>query len=290
MKIITIPTQFILKDTHLEPAIKTLYELIKTKRGKLALDFSQIQEMGKGDFMVLLAQIEKSILTNRNSLFRKGKLPVSKHIKTMLVSADNMFHVNQPMTIGAIGELNDSERQKLLNPSLVDNIVKDLRKIGIKEYYFPFNVFLTELIGNAVEHGIENKNINWWLSHEIDRKNKIVKYTFVDMGLGIIKSHKKAGLPFKYKFLKNHRIVLDALYGKLGSSTKKSYRGRGLPQLREMIENEFISDLNLITNDITLNFHEGHFNVNKNPNFVGTYYCWTIDQNNYHKWKNTQFT
>ena len=32
-----------------------------------------------------------------------------------------------------------------------------MKKIGIKEYFTPFNVFLTELIGNAVEHGIENK-------------------------------------------------------------------------------------------------------------------------------------
>ena len=80
--------------------------------------------------------------------------------------------------------------------------------------------------------------------------------------------------------------MLDALYGRLRSSTKKSYRGRGLPQLREMIENEFVSDLVLITNSVSLHYQKGVFNANTNSNFIGTYYSWTIDLNNYQKFIN----
>jgi hypothetical protein len=143
------------------------------------------------------------------------------------------------------------------------------------------------LIGNAVEHGIENENINWWLTSEIDYGSKTAKYTFVDMGLGIIGSHKKAGLPFKYYFINDHRVVLNALSGKLGSSTKEPNRGKGLPQLNEMIVKEVVSNLIIITNNVSLNFRNGSFVTTSNPNFVGTYFSWTIDHNNYQKWKNT---
>ncbi len=285
MKTIKMPKSFLLKDGSMRNTILTLSKLIETKNKEIAIDFSEIQELEKGDLMVLFAQMEKSIITHRNKLFRKGRLPSEKKIKTTLLSADKIFHINKAIEIP---EISDAEKEKLLSPRLVDDIVKDLKKIGIKEYYYPFNVFLTELIGNAVEHGIENKNINWWLTHEIDRKNRIVKYTFVDMGMGIINSHKKAKLPIKYYFFSDKRIVLDALFGKLGSSTKMSYRGRGLPQLREMIENGLVANLTLITNNVSLNFQNGVFIANKNPNFVGTYYSWTIDQNNFQKWKNSQ--
>ena len=283
MQIIKLPNSFSLNKKNVRTTVLTLTKFIKPKNSELAVDLSELKEMGKGDLMVLLAQMEKSILTNNNKLYRKGKMPTAHKIKNLLNSADKIFHENKSISVG---EINDAEKEKLINPGLIDNIVNDLKKIGIKEYYHPFNVFLTELIGNAVEHGIENEKINWWLTHEIDRNLKIAKYTFVDMGLGIVKSHKNAGLPFKYRLLNNSRIVIDAFLGKLGSSTKKSYRGRGLPQLKGMIEKEFVTNLQLITNCVSLQFKDGSFITTKIPDFEGTYYSWTINQNNYQKWKN----
>ena len=285
MKFIKAPSSILLKDRHLNPTILFLAELIKFNKEILALDFSEIHEMRQGDLLVFAAQIEKSITTNRNKIIRKGALPKTKSIRKLLTKVDNVFHINKPINIP---EVSNAEKENLLNPTLIDNIVNDLKKIGIKEYYYPFNVFLTELIGNAVEHGIENRKINWWLTSEVDNKNRIAKYTFVDMGLGIISSHKKAGLPWKYYFKNSIQILLGALSGELGSSTKESNRGKGLPQLRDMIVKENVSDLILITNDVSLNFQNGSFVVRRNPNFVGTYYSWTIDHNNYQIWKNSQ--
>ncbi len=284
MRVIKLPDYFLLTDRHSKSTIISLSKLVEFSEIELGIDFSQLQEIEKGDFMVLIAQLEKSILSQKNKIFRHGKLPDNKRIKELLTKpADQIFHVDKALTLPKI---TDSEKAKLINPDLIDSIVKDLKKIGIKEYYYPFNIFLTELIGNAVEHGIENKKINWWLTHEINRKNKIARYTFVDMGLGIIESHKKAGLPLKYYFQRKENVVLDALFGRLGSSTKLTNRGRGLPQLRGMIENGFVENLVLITNSVTLKYSNGVFETSRNPNFVGTYYSWTIDQNSFQKWKN----
>jgi hypothetical protein len=285
MKIVKLPSFFLLKDKYLSPTILSLAQLTKRKEKEFEIDFSELKEMRKGDVMVLYAQIEKSIIINKNKIYRKGSLPTIKKIKELLMSPSIIHHEKKKIELP---EISDSEKEKLLYPKLIDIIVNDLKKIGIKEYFYPFNVFLTELIGNAVEHGIENRNINWWLTQEIDRQTKVTKYTFVDMGLGIIDSHKKAGLPLKYMFLKKKKILLDALNGKLGSSTKQSNRGKGLPQLREMIEKEYVTNLILITNSVSLYFQNNIFFTKKNPNFVGTYYSWTIDQNNYQKWKNSQ--
>lgn len=283
MKIINIPHSFVLKDLTLKTTISTLTKFIKSTKKNIALDVSNLETTTKGDIMVLMAQLEKSIITNENRFYRKGALPRNKEVKKILITSMDLVHVNRNITVN---KLNESEREQLLFPDRIDHVVKALKKVGIKDYFTPFNEFLIELIANAVEHGINNKNINWWLTHEIDRESKKITYTFVDMGLGIIGSHKKAGLPFKYKFLANKHIILDAMYARLGSSTKEDNRGRGLPQLRDMIEKGFVSDLTLISNNVTLHFKNDKFVSSRNKCFVGTYYSWTIDKQCFEKWMN----
>ncbi|MFD2162240.1 hypothetical protein ACFSJU_07535 [Paradesertivirga mongoliensis] len=286
MRIIKLPISFLLQHNHIKSTVTVLKEVTSTKDKFIAIDFSNLRDITKGDWIVFAAQIEKSVIFNRNVFFRKGAFPCLKLIHKMFKLKDNkVFHQNHKITSL---EINEAEKERLVNPTLIDTIVKELTKIGIKEYYSPFNVFLTELIGNAVEHGIREKNINWWLTHEIDRNTRSIKYTFVDMGKGIIESHKQAGLPLKYWFLGAKYVVLDSLHGRLGSSTKLTNRGRGLPELQKMINSGYFSNIVLITNTISLHFNNGEYVATKNPNFVGTYYSWTIDFNNFQKWKDSR--
>ena len=85
--------------------------------------------------------------------------------------------------------------------------------------------------------------------------------------------------------LNDEEILLYALEGKLGSSTKQPNRGRGLPQLRHMVEKKWISDFVLITNRVSLRYINDNFVIKQHPNFVGTYYYWTINKENYTVWK-----
>jgi hypothetical protein len=283
MKIIPIIKNFLLQKPHIEATISNLRNIYLEKDKDIALDFSELEKIKEGDIMVLSAQIEKTIINNNTRFYRNGKLPQDKAIRQLFSNLPQVIHVKKNIQLD---ELSNAEKEKLLIPKFIDKLVKDLKKIGIKEYFYDFNSFLTELIANAVEHGIENKNINFWLNTEYDKKEKKARYTFVDMGIGIIDSHKKAGLPLKYKFSGDYKIVIDSLYGVLGSSTGESNRGKGLPQLKDMIVKEYISDLVLITNNVTLHFINGEFVDSRNSNFVGTYYSWTINQENFQKWKN----
>jgi hypothetical protein len=265
--------------------IKNLRRLILNKAHNVVIDFSKISFIKKGDVLVFVAQMEKGILNYNKTYFRTGPLPSDRMVKNRLSeisqnSQNNRVHEYHRIT----RELTDAEKEKLLQPKIIDNIVKELKKIGIKEYYHPFYNLLQELIANAVEHGIVNKNINWWLDREINTKDKIISYTFVDMGVGIIGSHKNSRLPFIYYILPSKYIILDALNGKLPSSTKIINRGKGLPQLKQLIDKQFISNFVLITNKVRIEYKNNKFITSNNPNFVGTYYSWSIDKSNFEKW------
>lgn len=284
MKVIKIPRYFFLKNGHIRTSVSFLRKLITTRSKTIAIDFSLMKDSTKGDITVFGAQIEKAYVEHGKSFFRSGKLPSDRKMKKLLTFSGKTVHENKPLP----QYISEGDKATLINPTLIDTFVKDLRKIGIKEYFFPFNIFLTEVIGNAVEHGIENRKINWWLTQDIDFGTKSIIYTFVDMGNGIIDTHKKARLPLKYWFLNDSRIVIDSFNGKLGSSTKLSNRGKGLPQLRGLIASEIVSNLTIITNKVNLRFKNDRFYSGKNPNFVGTFYSWTINSYNFEKWMNSQ--
>ena len=110
-------------------------------------------------------------------------------------------------------------------------------------------------------------------------------YVFVDMGKGIAGSHKEAGLPFKYLFLGDKYIVQDSFSGSLISSTKQSNRGKGLPFIKDLVEKGIISDFQLITNRVCLEYVNEEFVYERIPNFDGTYYAWSINIENFNKWK-----
>jgi hypothetical protein len=282
MKKIILPDVFRLNCYDNNESLKALILLNDTNESKVAIDFSGLTETTKGDIMVLLAQIEKAILFQGKTIYRFGKLPQKKSIKDILKQMTGVKHIQETLDLE---DLPDKDKEKYIDVDFIDSTVADLKKIGIKEYYIPFNEFLTELIANAVEHGIKQKNINWWLTYDSDLKNRTRRFTFVDMGVGIAKSHRNSGLPLKYYFQGDAKIVSDSFYGKLISSTKKENRGKGLPQLFKIAKEGLISDLIVITNRVSLSLINGELRFENNSNFEGTYFSWTLNQENFSLWK-----
>lgn len=277
---IVFPKYFMLEAPYIDDTVRCLAQLVSEKPVCHILDYSKVRHIRRGDFLVLVAQIEKAAI-NKNTFVQEGIFKDQGKIKYWI---DRIFKGKGKAMHDNVRDSSFFNNAKLLLPEKVDTLVQELKKIGIKEYFFSFNTFLIEIMGNAVEHGIKNKNINWWLDREVNSKTRTITYTFVDMGQGIIRSHKKAGVPLKYWFLPDSRIVLDAFEGKLGSSTKLAYRGRGLPQLREFIVKGLVSDFFMITNTVTLQYNNDKFTHSKNPDFKGTYFRWTLNLKNYEQW------
>lgn len=209
------------------------------------------------------------------------RLRQNKHnLKTYL--QPSFIHKNQKITDKSIGYSN------FIDVNLIAELIDELKSsIRTNDTFEPLYDLLVELLGNAAEHGIKNKNINWWMHKYSDVNTQAMHFAFVDMGGGIINSYKESNL-LKEKDIKSESdILLNALQGRLGSTTGKPGRGNGMPLILENIEKEWISNFFLITNSVSLRYINGTFRVSETPFFIGTYYSWSISKNNYLQWKNS---
>ena len=289
---IKLPNSFIFTEHHLAPTVSTLEKFSSFRGNTVKIDFSEVKKIGKGDLMVLMAQIEKNIFNKGKKITFTGKMPliVQKLFK------EKAHHI--VITKENFNQYEVAEKTNQVNPIIISKNVVALEQVGIKKnttegfgFYERIETFLTEIIGNAVEHGIKENNLNYWLCYE--KSKNAIKFTFVDMGIGIASSHKKARFLLRYRLFGKYgenKIILDSLYKKLPSSTKKEGRGRGLPEIREMIEKEWVSDFLLVTNKSAVRYIENQFKFSNNKNFIGTYYSWTVSKYNFEKWKSTKLT
>lgn len=281
LKIVKLPEDFTLSNGYENDFIKSINQIFYSKQD-IALNFSEIAYTTKQDIMVLVAQIEKAILFKQKKIYRIGGMPKKRSINHILRNLSDIKHFNKSFSSSSLVE---ADHKKLLDTDLIDNTVSDLKKIGIKEYYHPFYEFLQELIANAVEHGLKQRNINWWFTFDQDNKSRTRRYTFVDMGQGIAKTHRNSGLPWNYLLSGDSKIVADSFKGELVSSTKLDNRGKGLPQLLKMSQQGLISDLCIITNKVSLSLDQNGIICRKNINFDGTFYTWSISKKNFEEWK-----
>ena len=287
-KSISPPRHFLMSlgDKHnIRPFIRKVYRI----NAPLIIRANRILEISEEAFLVLKAQVEKKQVEETNhpvivsgygsqQVFYFFRRNLSPRIKEKAYRTE--IHVrNVPNTYGL-------QYADNVNTDIIDEVVANLSKIGITEYFEPFYDFLVELIGNATEHGIKDSNFNWWFKYYIE--NRSIKFVFVDMGIGIIQSYKDSKIPLKYYFINNKNILSDSMNGILGSSTKKSNRGRGMPFIKQIVEKGYISDFLLITNNVSVKYINGKFVYLRNKEFIGTYFSWTITKENFELWMNSR--
>lgn len=280
---IKFPEKFLMDIDCLNKVIPALRKIVTKPTDEVTLDFSNVSDISEGAYMAMLAQVEKAASHNKKVFLKASTIKTLK-VWQILTKDKSYKHKNVEISNDVLG----AEFANKLYTDEVDELVEELKKLGFTSYYQPFYDFLVELIGNSVEHGIQHKNINWWLWRERDSRKKCFRYVFVDMGVGIINSYKESQiLPFM-SFLNKQKLLLDAFDGRLGSTTGMPGRGRGLPQIKDIVEKGLLSDFVLITNNVSLQYKENKFITSNNPNFVGMYCSWTISKSNFTVWKNIQ--
>ena len=152
---------------------------------------------------------------------------------------------------------------------------------------------LLELMQNTNNHsniGTEGEK-HWWLSvNHIEEENKVC-FSFVDFGVGVFmsldnKTDKSKWFDWKpklakaFKFSTNLDVFRLILEGKLHSTvTKKHFRGKGLPGIKEVLDRNQISNLHIITNDVFSNVSGNNYK-NIKTNFSGTFVYWELLKTN----------
>lgn len=154
---------------------------------------------------------------------------------------------------------------------------------------------IVELQHNTINHAgntRENEEY-WWLLVNYNKAESTVSFAFVDYGLGIFDSlnGKRKGQWVGYlkkienilKFGTNDEIMNIILDGRFHLSvTKKPFRGKGLPGIRQEMSRNRIDKLHLISNDVYSDVEKNEHRLLKNK-FKGTFLYWELNKNNENK-------
>lgn len=146
---------------------------------------------------------------------------------------------------------------------------------------------LIECMQNTNNHASLNKygNCNWWLYVYNDPDEKITKYSFVDLGVGIFSSLIANGLVKKFfksiNTLPNIKLVDDLLNGKIQSRIDEDnqIRGKGIPQIVEYAKTDYFRRFFIIANDVKIDVKSSE-KWQLNTNINGTFLYWELQNIN----------
>ena len=149
---------------------------------------------------------------------------------------------------------------------------------------------LIEMMMNTFAHAdpMMEKGKHWWLSINHSDAEKLVRFSFVDYGVGIFNSLESKGpgnkwygaIPRmfeKYRYGNNAKLLDLILQGELHRTvTGEYFRGQGLPGIRECLEEGWLKNLHIISNDVHADVGKGNY-VQLKRSFSGTFYYFELD-------------
>ncbi len=285
---IRFPSCFILDDEDLDESLRSILKIASSGVERIHIDLSEVEKISKEALIMLLAQSEKVIDNIGKEVYIK--LPRNKEARNIVNGKWEDRHVHhasyKKMDLSTLKE-DAFCRQYRIDPIVAIQAVQELKKIDIHELFKPLYDFLVELIGNATEHGIRGMSLSWWFLYY--KEKNCFRFVFVDMGKGIVGSYVSADATREITQDKSHQeILLEALDGKLGSSTGEENRGKGLPFIMRCVKKGLVSDFILMTNGVYSRYENGAMRTKSIPEFEGTYLSWMINKSNYIQWKNTR--
>lgn len=131
---------------------------------------------------------------------------------------------------------------------------------------------------------------HWWTTAIYDRERNTGCFSFIDYGVGILKSLKNDQRNKFYSVLEkisrifhpqsNADLLRLLMTGEIHrTASGEYYRGKGLPGIYQACENNNISHLVVISNDTICNFADNSFKLLKNT-FSGTFVYWELTETN----------
>lgn len=157
---------------------------------------------------------------------------------------------------------------------------------GMKRRNLDLQATLIELMTNTCEHASAGLNAKkeWWLSIEKTDNPRQVNFSFIDYGVGIFKSLQNKGF---LQNLKNRLInpsnaeCLKKIFEKEihKTSTDESFRGKGLPEIKENLDKNSFTNLRALTNDVYADVAIGEY-TDLDYHFNGTFFYFELTEEN----------
>lgn len=266
------------------------------KKVPVLVDLSEVEELQLNAITVLLAVMVQ--FKSRGIKFN-GTTPINESVRKILVQS-NFFnhlgdHYSQQVSYELPGTSIYTHGNRLVDSELSHRIIRAATKTiwGTERRCNGVQRTLIELMMNTNNHaapcGKDEKH--WWLSTQHIKSEQRVIFCFVDFGVGVFTSLKRK--PSASKFFgilekisdgisrSRPEILLEKiLNGTMHmTATGKYYRGKGLPGIYEVLKENRISNLSLITNNVYFTSSNGAYHRLKNG-FSGTFISWELNSNN----------
>lgn len=150
-------------------------------------------------------------------------------------------------------------------------------KLKSKSIYRTLIECMSNTKGHASPDGTEIEE--WWLSVYCDDKKRAAKFSFVDNGIGILKSGNVRILKRMEAMVRNWddgELIKKIFDGKLKSRTRQNGRGKGLPAMKsDCVDHGLLDNLIVITNNVKANVSRGSYETLQ-ASFSGTFLYWEL--------------
>lgn len=236
---------------------------------------------------------------SRNIKFN-GNFPKDENLAKMLVESEFFKFLGRQITNKieyTVGKANQifTRANKEVNSELgLPVMIETSRTIWGKERTCKgLQRTLLELMQNTNNHASINQKgeKHWWLSVNHDIANKKVTFIFVDYGVGIFESLKNKPSDNKWfgwfekltdkLFVGNNSDIFKLLLeGEMHLTvTGQHFRGKGLPGIKQVLDRNQISKLQIISNDVAADVSNNKYLRLKNE-FSGTFVAWELNESN----------
>lgn len=251
------------------------------------IDVSKITTLSP-DIIILLISILKDKKSIKVGI--RGNAPENPKLRKVFIESGLYDFVN------SLGRKRVADNNKLWKHSTNNHVKGEIAGEAVaicrnlfKEHGINYDTdsiynLLVEAMSNTINHADKEKHhVNWWLYYFIDKDEKTIKYSIVDLGIGIFKS---ASFDTYRRFAKiivpgNGLLVKPFLEGKIISSRESDNEisGKGVRQIINCANNPEFTKFSIITNDQIINVKEKN-NQSLSNNFDGTFIHFEISYSN----------
>jgi anti-sigma regulatory factor (Ser/Thr protein kinase) len=252
------------------------------------VDVSKIKTFTIDALMYLLAIIN-NLRDGKNKISFSGNEPVDSNVRRTFRESGFYHYVNYRGKVALTK--NEDSFQIVTGENSAPEVARKISEFvmdrtGTKKQLWSFlYIIMIELMSNTHKHAYNNNALlspHWYCYVDYDGQN-LLSFTFMDTGEGIPSTVRKNFIE-KIDLLKlksEGKYVESALKGDFRTETELSYRGKGLPKIREFCSNNKIQNMKIITNHAKVAVNKKNIDARETDAFLkGTLYYWQIDIKN----------
>jgi len=261
--------------------INNLKKLEDTKQ-RIYINMKEVHKLTGATIALLLSVVNEF---SSKGIKIIGSKPKNKEARKILELSGFFDHMNGEIEYST--EVNSNtiieQDSKSVQPQRTAKIVRSAMKTitGTEQRNKKLQGLFIEFMANSINHGFpDNKNKKWILSSSHFKKENYVSFSFIDNGVGILETiNKKTKHKLKAFFKGDQDLLMSAFKGDIGSRTGLTFRGKGLPFILKKLEENSISNLFILTNNVILDFENKNF-IQIDTTYRGTFYYFELNKNN----------